>query len=767
MQYPLTLFTMLCRQSLLLPYIFLSIFFWLSGTIVSQELSAQISPIAATHESKILLVIQYEQHIYSLDDKSLLKIQNINTTSSDTTKTIFIGREKLNSAYFHYPFIITETAHKSIILYNIIEQKNLYTFPSDGHSSAISNDSTLFSFSYKSNIVIIDLINRNIINSIPFNKSIYPLFIILAANNKNIMIYYSNGTIEYRQINTKKVLKRIKNDNQILALALNKNRRYIIGYNDNNLISIDAINGTTISNYFFFDTIKQIKISHSANTVLVISEDSNAIQSISFYTILQNGKLIIDDTIQISGLDKISSISQTKDLTLFVGKTDGSIFMYKNKENILSLLYPNTTQAIYDASIFNSSLVIAKSNSLVHFPLSTIITKSNKQLHNKINKKNSTYHEIEYSPNIFLQYENPSFIIPNNLTEDSNNSVYILSKNETNPLLYILDENFSLIKVDTLQFIPDLLFIPNNKHIFYYQKQKSFLVSRINTRETNISLDTNQLLYTLQYHTNITQNSSPLLWLNTPIYQTKNINNTITELKLWAYPLENIQQISPLSNKNTDASNNANTILSQVDTLNTSNIQSNTSNPSIQFPFNSKNVLYIQAINTMNRNSFFIVINTELPSNNTFIDNNAKFPYQNIHISTLGYTVHLATENITQKNTSNSFSLINIPLTNINYDEVLFILPYGDNKETLLIFTKQYIRIITINTNTVNLSLDIHTKYPDNFGIIRNVGIYDNYIVMVDVHNSLIILEIQENNIIEKVAQLFLSENIVHIQNFQ
>ncbi len=759
-----------------------TIFFLFLGNrhhAVSQESTPRTSSIEATHESTILLIAQHKQHIYSLDNYSLLKIQEKKTTHSkqDTTQTIFIGKEQLNRAYFHYPFIITETVQNSLVFYNIIEQKNLYTFPSDGHSFALSNDSTLFAFSYRSHIVIINLVERTILNSIPFNTSTPPLFMTLASNNKNIMIYYSDGTIEYLQISTAKILQKAKNNNKLLALTLNKSRRYIIGHNDTNLLSIDAVNGNTISNYFFTDTVQQIQISQSTNTVLVVSENSQAAQTISFYTILKNGRLILDDNFQISGLKKISTISEGDETTVFIGKTDGSILSYNRTDSIFSLLYPNTTQAIYDASIFNDSLVIAKSDSLIHLPLDNIITIQNTQNYSNTKETHTTYREIEYTPTILLQYENPRFIRPHTLTEYSKNSMYILSQNPLNPLLYTFNKEFTLIKADTLQFIPDLVFIPQNDHMLYYQEQSAFLVSRTHTNETNVILDTNQLIYSLQYpiYAKEASYANPVLWLNTPINQRKNAHTVSTDLQLWAYPLKNIQQLSPSSSvtSNTDNSNN-NAIVSQNNTANTisNSTQTDTDIYTIQFPFNSKEIIYIQAIHTSPHNSFFLINKT--PSHNrneqtdTITNNTFQFSYQNFSLSPSRYTVHIATKKHTQQNNSDTnalFTLINTPLATIDHDDIVYVLPYGDSHESLLLFTKNYIQIITIDIATLSLSFDTRMKYPDNFSILRNVGVYDNYIVMVDTHNTLIMLEIQ-NNTIQNRAKLFLSERTIHIKEY-
>lgn len=692
------------------------------------------------HEEEILLVTLHNDLLYTVDKNGLLKIKKIDRSlfkqKANTAKTFLtISRETLKKVSMYYPYIFSITQNGTIEIFDLNNKLLLAYVQADEGIISLSKSRTIFAYLHQSKIHVLGLPDQTVLSNIAFSSFNPPAHIEIAKNNENMMIYYKNGTIEYRQCRGGRLLKSIKSNVSLESIVLSESRKYAVGFSQANLLSVDVLTGAIVSNLRFPNRIDSVISGSNKNTIFILSTNTAGIQTLNNYRIQSNGQLLQNDSLQIAGLKNISGISETDTGILLMGKTDGTLLAYNTKSNTFTLVYTNSTHAIFDAILQNEQLILAKSNGLVQVPLRDIVP---------VNTRQRTIQK-EYNISVALQYSQPEFFVPrfrqsNQARKDSNadssmtEAFYVVSQEEINPLMYSFGAMGTLQNTYPLQFIPTKLFAPSSNLILYYQDQNSSIVSRTERGENRYFFSAGKLFFSVENSA-----SDAMIWLNAPLHATDSNAATTQAMELWGYPFD-VVDAKPAREMGNEKSS----------LLLLENIKEG---EHVELPFNESDIHYIEPVGREESNAHsFIVITKDAISPLVSTEKSQKFNFESRNND---YSVYFLT--LLQKNEEKFSPLVSThtkKLTSIHGDRVIKAVPYKTENKAVLIFTLNRIILIEIDSSRQKLLRETRSPYPDEFGQLLQLRTFQNHVLIIDKNNVLMLMRFEKNVLTRKAALL-------------
>ncbi len=709
----------------------------------------KVSNFIPSHESIILFVEDHDQKLYSLDQNALLKIQDTRvapaqkTTDEAKEQYTSISRTRLSHAFLRFPYIISTTIDNVIEIYDIIQKSILVRTHSDGNIVRLSQDKRLLLYTLSSKIYLWNIPTQGLLRSIPFPQNKIPKHIEIASTNENIMIYYDDGTIQYRQSSTGRVLKEITESPVLESLVLNKNRRFAVGFNGSNLMSVNLLDGSITSNLLYPERIKKVVFLRDLDSVLVVSSQQSNMENVQSYKVSEDGRLEQDDLVRLSGLQDITYISYVKDKYFLFGEATGDILSYKTNTNTFNLVYTNESSAIYDAFPVDQKLFLARSDGIIHFPLSQLLGDPSKKNTVKTKTIEGTLFLLAYNDPQFYPIE-PLLKTPSttaNITGNEQQSTsneqqskfFIVSQEKLYPLLYTFSEDLTL-STQNLQFIPSQIIRTEEDRILYYSEEDSTLVYSLQDQSRSYTFLGSRLIFSTQRTA-----EQSTIWLNEALHETAELLTDSTYTRLWNYDSSIINaQISPKTEQLTQQP----LVFENESHLNR-----------IDIPFNEDDIVYFEALDSPN-DVFFLVVNETASQN----DRENSTPSLQLPIRYPSKRLVYLLSDVTEQNSQSFFPLAITELGSVEDKTIVEIATLGKQQETLLIFTSQNILRFQINLETMNLQLKSSFLYPKDLGVPLKIRVFENYIFYVDRNNVVSTLQIESDKIV-KISSLLLTEN--------
>ena len=656
-----------------------------------------------SHESRIVLLGLHNETLYSVDSNALLRTYN----EKDRTHSFEIPlRKNILRAFFEYPYIVLVDTTNMMYVYDIPSKVIVYSAPFlstplEPGAIKFSQENNIFSFTSLDSIKILETNTWTPITDIPYSNS-PSTFLFISQTQKNILSYNSSSTIEYRSLHDQKVFKSVPVPSLLKSPVINSNLRFFIGFANNVLSTVEILDGITTDSILLFQTILQLFPSatntESTTTVHALTIDRDSGYHIHTFESDNNGILTKNDLLTIDTIKPISSVTSNNNY-IYVGFENGELWQYNKNTRTLNynILVSDNTFALYDSIYTNNNIILSTTEGILSIDISN--TSALPQTVNVLQK------QPLYNPTFITKSSNDISIlstsVPYRHTVLANNNIDYNKNTSVPSLLFPMSNDMTLKPPVPIADNISKLFITDNYYIGYSHTSATLTIDNKKDTEQKL-IFTSKFLFDIVTHPT---HNTPILFTNTPLEKKENIDNiTDTSNVFFTYQIDSIKQgsiITPFV-------------------------------PPLKVPFIPHNLYSLNIIGSPNNQALLVTM-----------PHQAHDEFSSVYLLTLPNSIDSTAPFIYPTHILN--------IATVTHSHIVKLIPQGQYKEKIFIFSQNSITILSINLDTMSVDYEHTVPFPTVFGNFLNAHISISeqnsslYIIsMVDANNTVSVLSYQE-----------------------